>query len=230
MKRYTAALTIPMLAVHALADDAAIEHVGGTIRAMHEHPTIAMVAEYVHAELHVDSVRVECVFYLKNAGPATRVTIGFPEMATGGIDRPSHFTEFRSWVDGDEIRIEPIDAPAEIPEGEHMTWWVKEVSFEKGATRVIRDRYVAPPGGMSDGTHWFQYILYTGASWAGSIGVADIVVDLEAGAELLPLVGPSPPRRSGNELSWHFQQFEPAGRYSAVTLYWRSGQTGAAQR
>src|SRR4051812_38716946 len=87
------------LARPARADDGSIEAVGGHIRPMHEHPSVAMVSEFVHAHVWPESVRVECVFFLANRGRATRVEVGFP-CTSGGADvtAPVPFRWFRSWV------------------------------------------------------------------------------------------------------------------------------------
>jgi len=229
MRRWWCAIAASLMPGYALADDAAVENVGGTIRAMKEHSAIAMVAEYVHARLGADSVRVECVFYLTNTGPATQVSVGFPEMAHGDVLGPSRFADFRSWVDGEEVQVTPIDGPADDPIFPQMTWWVKEMAFAAGATRVVRDRYVAPPGNVVDGSMLFEYILHTGASWAGSIGVADIVVDLDTGAEVVR-VEPAPLHRSGNQLVWHLRDFEPDTENRVVMIQWKRAAGVNAQR
>jgi hypothetical protein len=127
-------------------------------------------------------------------------------------------------VDGVEQTALPLSQPSSIPDGIHWTWWVKEVAFEAGATRVIRERYVARPGGDSTGNLWFEYILETGASWAGPIGIADIVITfrdpIEEGSVT---IAPEGWHGATNELAWHLENFEPgeAGRNAEVSLLWK---------
>lgn len=206
----------------AIANDSAIENVGGTIKAMQEHPSVSLVAEYVHVWLAADSVQVECIFYLKNSGASTLVQMGFPELAAGvDVREPSRFSNFKSWVDGTEIKTVAVSQPSDIPEGGHWTWWVKEVRFEAGATRVVRDRYVAAPGGNALGDLLFEYILYTGASWAGRIDIADIVVTVPDTFELVD-IEPKGWIRSNGEICWHLQDFEPGHRDNGiVSLRWK---------
>ena len=213
----------------AIANDSAIENVGGTIKAMREHPSVSLVAEYVHVWLGSDSVEVECIFYLKNSGDSTLVQMGFPEMAAGvDVRAPSRFPDFTSWVDGTEVKTVAVSQPSDIPEGEHWTWWVKEVPFEAGATRVVRDRYVAAPGADATGGLLFRYVLDTGASWAGRIGVADIVVTVPVAFELDEgYIIPKGWIRSNGEIRWHLQDFEPRfpGDNTIINLRWKITST-----
>jgi hypothetical protein len=212
-----------ILATVVRADDGAIEAVGGAVRAMRDHPTIEMVAEYVHVRLAPGSADVECVFVLLNRGPATTVTVGFP-CASGGADvtKPVPFKEFHSYVDGRPVDVRVLHDSTNQMHSEFGSWWVKDVSFAANEMKSIRNTYVAEPGISVPDYHWFEYILETGGSWAGTIRSADIVVTLN-GITDLQAVRPTPTSRTNSELRWHFQNLEPNEESGAdrIEIWWR---------
>src|SRR5258706_15602572 len=65
------------VASRALSDDAYVEGAGGVVRGMRGHRNIRMVSEEVRIKLPEGNVEAKFIF--KNEGPATDVTIGFPE-------------------------------------------------------------------------------------------------------------------------------------------------------
>ena len=76
---------------------------------------------------------------------------------------------------------------------------------------------------------WFTYILETGASWAGTIGSADIVVTLDGiDVDWLDEIDPRA-RVKGKTLRWRFRNFEPGLLGSPKTIYfsWLSTQARA---
>lgn len=193
----------------AMSDDGAIEAVGGAVRAMRNHPTIEMTAEFVHATVSADRVEVECVFWLRNRGPATHVTVGFPCESSGDVPEATPFKEFHSYLDGHEIAVRVL--PDSSRRGDSVgSWWVKDIAFAGHETKCVRNTYVAEPGTNVDlGYRGFEYILWTGASWFGPIGIADIVITFEGGGANAATAMPPPTARTKSELSWHFVNLEP---------------------
>jgi hypothetical protein len=209
-----AASTLP-----ARADDGGIENVGGAARLLTDQGHIRMLAETVRARVSQDSIEVDCVFTFVNHGPADTVLIGFPDRSSGvdvcgdcsdeSVMIPP-MTGFRSWVDGVEVECTLMPDVDHSHEQMASFWWTKRVYFAAGQTRLIRDHYTAQPGGTSIGDQSFSYIIESGASWAGTIGSAEIVITL---------VGISPkwitywdgpkPRIKGRELRWSLSDVEP---------------------
>jgi len=147
------------------------------------------------------------------------------------------YEDFTVWVDGEEVEswreegIEPDPSLESDSGGEpeqsgetplrngpdwqedmfYPEWQVFDLHFEAGQRRTVRHTYRTPP-------HWFQspwsveftYVLRTGANWAGTIGRAEVVVDL-AGLDLAQLRGASPDNFtvSDNHITWLFWDFEP---------------------
>jgi hypothetical protein len=212
----------------AQADDGGIENVGGAARLMKDQGHIRMVAETVRARVSQKQIEVDCVFVMENHGPADTVLIGFPDRSDGPDGGYTPMRTFRSWVDGVEMKCDTltdVDGGADGRQWDY--WWTKRVPFAAGATRTIRDYYVAGPGYSVDGRQSFVYILETGASWRGKIGSADITVTLDGiSPEWIQDSNPKP-RVTGRQLHWSFRDFEPGsddGSPADIRFSWWSPQ------
>ena len=199
----------------ARADDAAIKAIGGTVAPLTEHPTVRLAAEYVHASVESSKAVVQCVFFLESQDPAADLMIGFPNLSEGAdVERIAPFSAFRSYVDGDSIAVTILPDSEHHSYGDYMGWYTKNAYFAAGQRRCIRDIYTgrlghSAPMGIP---MWFDYILWSGSSWAGPIGIADVVLTFNS-PEGLPdttHVTPTGFHMSGNELRWHFTDLEPA--------------------
>jgi hypothetical protein len=212
----------------AVANDAAVNQVGGTLRLMEEHPSVALLAEEVvaHVDAKRDSVSVVARFLLVNTGQASDVLIGFPEDYDGDTGaRP--FFAFKSYVDGEETPVERVRATEAHSAIEF--WWIKKVHFEAGQARWLREEYSGRPGGDSGGGSFFEYVLYTGDSWQGKVGIATIEVDLDgAEPDYMPvldqrLAQSGEVRRTDRGCRWVLRNFDPAG---TVYLHWQPPKKG----
>jgi len=171
-----------------------------------------MVEEEVHIKL--PECKVEARFVFKNDGPATTITIGFPEQGKDTTPRrPSHLVGFKSWVDGKLVSTQQVFA--EKPdEGAndyyYKAWWIKKVPFAKGQTRTIVNKY---SGGWYDTTYGvfgFNYILKTGATWRGTIGRAQIICDISSIKDCTPIrFSPAGSVRDGNIVRWDLHNLKP---------------------
>jgi len=203
----------------AHADDGSMATVGGSVRLMRENANIRMLAETVRARITPDLITVDCTFTMKNEGPADTVLVGFPDGDSVGHGQ-AQLESFRSWVDGVEVACIRIqDVPNEV------SWWTKRVAFPAGAVVVMRNRYTVAPGtSWSTGAQDFTYILWTGASWKGRIGSAEIIATLD-GIPGSWVMGSDPvARRKGRTFRWAFHDFEPGsadGSPNEVQLVWR---------
>jgi hypothetical protein len=228
VNKFLLALTCTLLASVACGDDGWVTGVGGTIELMDEHPNIAMVAEHVNARVFVSEgkAEVECLFILTNHGAADTVRVGFPEFYSGATEAVP-FEQFRSFVDGEEFSC--VRTAGHAGSGgaiEH--WWVKDVVFGAGETRIVRDAYRAPVGGAigdSLGAYdQFEYTLHTGASWRGPIEAATVTVTFEpcASAWAPAWLNSAPTYVQECSYTWHFRNFEP-GRTGPpyIGILWR---------
>lgn len=228
VKRSILVLACALIASASRGDDGWVTGVGGTIELMNEHPGISMVAEHVSARIFAaeGEAEVECLFILTNHGPADTVRVGFPEFY-GGATESVPFERFRSFVDGEEAPCVRTAGHAGSG-GAIEYWWVKDVVFGAGETRIIRDEYRAPVGGsVGDALgayDQFEYTLYTGASWKGPIEAATVTVTFEpCESDRAPSwFSTSPDYTRECSYTWHFRNFEP-GRDGPrnIHMLWR---------
>ncbi|MBA4388745.1 MAG: hypothetical protein C0404_12240 [Verrucomicrobia bacterium] len=103
---------------------------------------------------------------------------------------------------------------------------MKRVTFATGQVRCIWDVYTGTRGWSVDGHQPFNYILWSGGSWAGPIVSADVVVEWDPREAPLDSVYIRPHGYvvSGNEIRWHLSDIDPRPRsYDGVIgLNWRS--------
>jgi hypothetical protein len=209
----------------AFADDGGIEAVGGAVRAMRAYPTITLEYEFVRARVKPHEVTVECVFVLQNRGPAIRATVGFPSRSSGvDTQRSVPFKSFNSWVDGAPVTVRELPDSALQSDENFGSWWVKDVDFARDQRRTLREVYVAEPGMSYPDHHWFEYVLETGATWAGPILSGDVVVTLEGiPPGSVSDASPKPTSHSPGEYRWHFTRLEPDidSGWQTITLGWK---------
>lgn len=182
---------------------------------------------------------------MKNDGPTDTVLVGFPDGDMGpymGGGEKHELEGFRSWVDGVEAKCQRVPAAeAQSSSSTVGSWWTKLVVFPAGAVRRIRNRYAVSPSSRPSlveseadpiaGDRTFRYILWTGASWKGPIGKADIMVTL-VGIAPERVTGTIPTARHvGRAFRWTFRDFEPGegGQPEGVELTWRAHKDDARE-
>jgi hypothetical protein len=136
-----------------------------------------MLREKVRVYVAKDKVTVEAEFWFRNGGSTTTLNVGFPDENSDTAGGPA-LKNFQSWVDGKKVRTQ-------YRTGEMApNWHVKRVTFPKGRTVYVRDRYVTNVGSWRIGqkemfSDRVQYVVHTGASWKGTIGETDLRVYIE---------------------------------------------------
>jgi hypothetical protein len=204
-------LGVIAMAMPVRADDGAMAAVGGSVHLMKEHPQIEMVRESVDAHVAGDSARVTCVFTLKNHGRATDVVVGFPNTGGGDGVGVTRFRSFSSTVDGHPLRTTFVVENEDRDSGDdYRAWYVRRVHFGAGQTRVVRDQYVGEIG-WSLFDRVFTYTLWTGSSWLGPIGDAELVVTLDDVDLRSTYVSayPAVAAHEGRRWRWHLMHFDP---------------------
>jgi hypothetical protein len=171
-----AAWMLLLSASSALGDDAAWTVVGGAGNFSHSKH-VRMVSERVEIKLEDKRSHFRAEFMFRNEGPATSVTMAFPE-ENHGSPRKQVIDHFVSTVDGKSVPVHRKVLPrsAGIHYAEYVAAWLKEVPFARGQTRKVTVDYWAYNGDIGD---YVQnvYVLKTGASWKGKIDKAILVVD-----------------------------------------------------
>lgn len=180
---------VVLVAASAWANDTVLTGVGGVWKPLKgEHRHVRMVAERVTVKLPKGEVQTRFVF--ENDGPATTVTIGFPESSySPNADTRADVTRFgyfRTWVDGRQVPSKRVVTP-QSDECVFEAFWVREVRFAAGQRRVIVNRYKGGLGELSTGDRTFHYSFATGANWKGPIERAEVVVDFDGVDDVLLL-------------------------------------------
>lgn len=174
--RAIVAFFILVTASVTMANDAWVGN-GGTPRLMNGHPTIRMERESIVMTVGRETTTVEARFWFRNDGPSTTVQMGFPDEDSGreepGPTVKAVFKSFASWVDGRRVSMK-------LQRDEKGAYWhTKEVTFPRGKTVVVTNRYTVPTG-MGVGAsielaeYSARYTFRTGASWKGTIGRSDL--------------------------------------------------------
>jgi len=220
--RLLLALLVACASAAVLADDGAIEGVGGAIELLDEHPSVVMQKMDVTIDLYDSRGLVDCIFVFHNTGEAADVRMGFPESG-GGVDvdprNPHGFTHFATWVDGKQVatKIEGMDA------GGHTSWrrWrTKTVHFDADQTRTVRVKYQPGIGAVSTGERSFQYEVHTGASWKGPIGLASVRLNLHYDPRRGRFTFSDRFQPKGpNRFEWIERDFEPTRADNVDVLY-----------
>jgi len=90
-------------------------------------------------------------------------------------------------------------------------WYLWRMHFEKNEDLIIVVRYRLPNGATKI-SHFFNYLLSTGAGWKGNIRDAKVIVSLNEVAEV-QMIDIKPKlfyKREGNEITWHFKNLKPS--------------------
>lgn len=204
---------------------------GSTLWPGNESTQVRMLAEAVTLDVSVDSsdpqaarARTTALFTMRNLGSeAEKMEVRFPLRFMMWED--THYPEIndlRVMVNGRGVSAHRAvltyhevrdlwSQDVEIP------WSVFEVSFPAAEDVSIEVSYSVHGFGYYP-HQAFRYILETGAGWKDSIGSADIIVKLPYDANPYNVwldaetgfsTTTSKPQLAGDEVRWHFEDFEP---------------------
>jgi len=197
-----------------------------------DQTSIRMESEKVVVDLYNDSSVVKCLFNMKNLGEQEKLQIGFPEMSfqyyrpKSKVDEANRFQvkengkailfnfsdslkyneEYRKKVESFQIKEE---------------WYLWESEFQQGESKTIEVQYSLPFGMLyKTNERFFTYLLSTGANWKGTIGKAEISVNLKD-IEMDSIVSQQPDNcvKSNKQLTWTFSDFEPSTKDDIKVLY-----------
>jgi len=221
-----------LLAGSAWADDAAWTNVGSAGN-FTQNKQIRMVSERVDIQLRDKRSHFRATFLFRNEGPATTVTMAFPEERHGDEKHSrGAISRFFSTVDGRSVKVRRQRLPYDPSTGsEYRAAWLKEVRFSRNQTRHVLVDYWAENGDIGDYVS-NKYILKTGATWKGKIDDCIVNIDWSAfrdqsdplivlqdgGDREEPEPGPLAERRQ----TLHFRDLEPD---FDVLIDWVNGAT-----
>lgn len=187
-----------------------------------DQTSIRMESEKVIIDLYNDSSVVKCLFNMKNLGEQEKLQIGFPEMSfhyyrqKSKVDKANRFMvkengkavkfDFSDSLRYDKEYREKIES-YQINED----WYLWESDFQKGESKTIEVQYSLPFGMLyKTDKRFFTYLLSTGANWKGTIGKAEIIINLKD-IEMDSIISQQPNNCviSNDQLTWTFLDFEP---------------------
>jgi len=196
---------------------------------------IQMESEVVTVDLYKDSSFVACVFNMRNLDKAQDVEIGFPliNFYLWGDDtefvNPKTKNSFEVMVKGNRINKVNIYIPQNLTSiisqsysnqrydllrnytNQNKPWYLWKVHFNKNEGLSIVVKYRLPCGSLKS-NRFFNYLLSTGAAWAGPITNASVIVNLkDIPADQIIGVSPSKHlKRTRQKLIWNFTNLEPS--------------------
>jgi len=203
-----------------------------------KNTSIRMDSELVVVDLYKDSAIVECHFYMQNDSDAQKLTIGFPEMnfhyfrSNNGAETGN----FCAFENGERVKLisfhqaEAASLKEQFPfsdlvnqQGDNQPWFLWNSEFDKAEMKTIVIRYSLPNGAMKAGSRYFTYFLNTGSGWKGTIGKAEIIVNLkDITPDLILKAMPENHKINTNQLIWTFTDFEPTTKDDIKIYYEQS--------
>jgi len=189
------------------ANDTAVVGSGGRVQRMTgEHASIRMVREWVRMDIYSRYYDVDATFVFRNYGQAVSVTMGFPESGGGDIQRKKYrttsgFLRFATWVDGKPVNTRRKAAEIDERDGSYETYWVKQVSFDRGQERTVRVQYRSKAGEVSDGERFAGY-HFTGGNWKGKVDESTLVISMHTPGTHLIKANPASLKRSPNSFTF----------------------------
>ncbi|MGC1377472.1 MAG: hypothetical protein WA821_14665, partial [Anaerolineales bacterium] len=198
---------------------------------------VRMVAETVTLTVlakpsadYLGQAATEAVFTMRNLGSVeekmeARFPLTFWNNENNGLLQYPEIPDIRIQVDGKAVathRIEVAYTPEQGVPYHPTPWAAFNVTFPPGKDVIVTVKYTTNGGNARNGYNLdpyfpLRYILETGAGWNDTIGSADIIVKLPYAANLKNIVLSDPyltpttskPTLVGNEIRWHFEDFEP---------------------
>lgn len=223
MKTHKLAIIILTLCLHTnLFADIAPNPIKAKSISPKDQTSIRMESEKVIIDLYNDSSVVKCLFNMKNLGEHEKIQIGFPDMTFHYYRQKSKVEEanrFQVKENGKPINFDFSDSLKYDEEYRKRVesyqikeeWYLWESEFQQGESKTIEVQYSLPFGMLyKTNERFFTYLLSTGANWKGTIGKAEIILNVKD-IEIDSLISQQPNNCviSNNQLKWTFSDFEP---------------------
>jgi tetratricopeptide (TPR) repeat protein len=195
-----------------------------------ETTQVRMMAETVLIDVQNDNVPdslgsavITADFTMQNLGNVSEsMAVRFPISAENGRGEYPEITDLSISVAGKQIQYRRTNYPDIRDASKDIPWAEFDITFPAGQDVPIQVKYKLQGSGYAPYTA-FYYILESGAGWKDTIGSADIILRLPYEASAQNVVGSqigwgeTTPGGvfQGNEMRWHFENFEP-GPYEAI--------------
>ena len=194
---------------------------------------VRMAAETVVMDVLKDTTpqslgqaRFTADFTMHNTGTADeRMAVRFPITANDGWGNYPEIGNLLIEVNGRQVQYRRASYPDIRYMDQDVPWAEFDVTFPAGQDVSIRVAYDLKGTGYYP-TSSFYYILFTGRGWKDTIGSADVILRLpyEANPQnvIMDMVGWGKTTPGGvfqgNEIRWHFEDFEPGENDSVQTM------------
>lgn len=187
-----------------------------------ESTQVRMAAETVLIEIRnvgeLGQAHVTADFTMNNTGgDSESMAVRFPISASDGRSEYPEIKNLTIKVDGKKVAYRRASYPDIRWGQEEVPWAEFEVTFPPAKNVELQVVYDLEGTGYYPETA-FYYILTTGAGWKDTIGSADIILRLPYAADPQNVImgvqigwAETTPGGvfSGNEVRWHFEDFEP---------------------
>lgn len=169
---------------------------------------------------------------MKNLGEQEKLQIGFPEMSFYYYQQKSKVDEAYRFQVKENGRAVSFNFSDSLKYNEAYrkkvesyqikeNWYLWESEFQRGESKTIEVQYSLPFGMLyKTNERFFTYLLSTGANWKGTIGKAEISINLKD-IEIDSLVSQLPGNcvKTNKQLTWTFSDFEPTTKDDIKVLY-----------
>jgi len=223
MKIHKIAIIILTLCLHTnLFADIAPNPIKAKSISPKDQTSIRMESEKVIIDLYNDSSVVKCLFNMKNLGEQEKLQIGFPEMTFHYYRQKSKMDEANRFQVKENGKVVNFDFSDSLKYDKDYRkkvesyqikeeWYLWESEFQQGESKTIEIQYSLPFGMLyKTNERFFTYLVSTGANWKGTIGKAEIIVNLKD-IEIDSLISQQPINCviTNDQLKWTFLDFEP---------------------
>jgi len=223
MKMYKFTIILLTLCLHTnLFADIAPNPIKAKSISPKDQTSIRMESEKVIIDLYNDSSVVKCLFNMKNLGEQEKLQIGFPEMTFHYYRHKSKVDEANRFEVKENGKVVSFDFSDSLRYDKEYRkevesyqikeeWYLWESEFQQGESKTIEVQYSLPFGMLyKTNERFFTYLLSTGANWKGTIGKAEIIVNL-IDIEIDSIISKQPNNFeiSNKHLTWTFSDFEP---------------------
>ena len=182
-------LVILYLPVYLSGDAASIDYArGGTIQLMNNE-YVSMEEELISITLHRHRFEVNVKYTFHNSGKKRTVLMGFPNSIKPGVGPELSdigITDFAAYEQGRQLEVFRKTGPS-YDGKETIIYECFEVDFEEGERKEIINTYsqdYSREYGSDEGI-LAEYILKTGASWAGVINSIKVFISTGTSARVL---------------------------------------------
>lgn len=161
--------------------------------------------------------------FMNHSDEAVEVLMGFPEQDGYTEDYGLH--DFQAQYLGEDDYYHDLELGFVDNSSDYTkpSWYTKSFTFPPGPT-VFVNRYWTLASSYKGPFSWVEYTLETGASWAGVIEAAEIVVNLKDGLEVYDVEGLNPQvgfvyRPNQKQIRWTLENIEPTASDDIFVSY-----------